>query len=88
VYEKKLDCQENEHEEEVVDIKEKHKTDRNLLEEQWKKLQVIQEDMKRQKKTLEHDRENAENLMNKAKKKKKMTKKLLEDKKKQIDLLE
>ncbi len=88
IYEKKLDSQENEHEEEIVDINGKHTGDRELLKEQWDKLKTIQEEMKRTKKTLENDREAAENLMNKAKKKKKAIKKLLEDKIKQINLLE
>lgn len=32
VYEKKLDCQENEHEDEIFEVKEKHKLDKNELD--------------------------------------------------------
>lgn len=38
IYEKKLDSQENEHEDEIFDIKEKHKKDKTILETQWKDL--------------------------------------------------
>jgi hypothetical protein len=34
IYEKKLDCQENEHEDEIFEIQEKHKKDQETLAKQ------------------------------------------------------
>jgi hypothetical protein len=38
IYEKKLDQQENEHEDEIFEIKEKHKKDKQQLESDWAEL--------------------------------------------------
>ena len=88
IYEKKLDQQENEHEDEIFEIKEKHKKDKTQLEKDWAELQEIQKQLKTNKKMLENEREAAENLMINAKKRKKENKLKLEEKIKQIKMLE
>ena len=57
---------ENNHEDEIVEIKQKHAEDRQKLKEQYEKYLAEQEKVKAEKKVLEKLRDEAEEAMRKS----------------------
>jgi len=88
IYERKLNAQEEEHEEEIFEIEFKKEQENKRLDAKMAELEAEQKEVKTQKKNEETARNNMEKDMNNAKAKKKQVKRNLEDKIKQIELLE
>ena len=76
------------HEDQIIDIKQKHVEERQKLKEHYEKYLKEQEAIKTEKRDLERERDKEEERMKKAKLKKSKVKALLEEKIKQINMLE
>jgi hypothetical protein len=81
-YEKKLMKQDEEHEYEVIDNKERHKNLKQDLEQQWKILEAKQKKRSDKKELLESERNTAEQQYLVAQQKRKDMMAVLEDKSK------
>lgn len=87
-YSKKLEKHEAEHEFEIVDNRERHKEKKIELEKTWKTLESNQKNSSEEKNKLLKERDEKEQAYISAQNKRKEIVKLLEEKAKQIQLLE
>lgn len=87
-YTERLDKHEDEHEVEIEDKRDKHKTLKKNLEDEWKILEDKQTHLKAEKDKLHKERNEAEILYKEAQGRRFETNSVLTEKKKQICLLE
>ena len=87
-YENKLKKHQDEHDEEIVDNKERHENLLCKLKSDWTTYEQNQKALSTKKQTLERERDHVEECYLSAQNKRKDMVKLLEDKARQIQLLE
>ncbi len=88
IYDKQIDKLENNHEDEIIEIKQKHAETLQNLNEQYKKYQEEQKKITKERDALEVLKEEERKLMEKEHEKRRAAEAKLEEKIKQINMLE